>query len=355
MHHALLLILLAEAAVLTVCVVFGVTHAVVSSLMRRREETAERELRPVLARWLTEGDPADGERLCRLPRSVLSRLLGGLVHQLDGPQRDRLVVLAVRTGLAGRAERLARSASWWRRLRGVRLLSVIGGDPDLLERSLVDPVAEIRMAAAEWAVVQPTDAVIDRLIEMLGDPHALPRYAVQDALLRLGGRILPRLTAFLEEEAAAAPGAERERLLEPALEVACAICDARMLKPALAVAGAPSPRVRARAAELLGALGGGDATAALTSLLDDGSAEVRRAAARSLGKLGHWPAAPALASRLRDPDFEVRRAAGLALRSLRGPGQVMLHRMVSDRDRFAADMARQVLELPEGSLKELTA
>jgi hypothetical protein len=38
---------------------------------------------------------------------------------------------------------------------------------------------------------------------------------------------------------------------------------------------------------------------------------------------------------------------GLALRSLGPPGLLFLHRSLQDADRFAADMARHMLDLPD--------
>ena len=75
--------------------------------------------------------------------------------------------------------------------------------------------------------------------------------------------------------------------------------------------------------------------------------EVRAAAAQALGKLRHWPAAAALAALLRDRAWEVRRAAGFALRALGAPGLLFLRRSLQDTDRYAADMARHVLGLPD--------
>ena len=63
-----------------------------------------------------------------------------------------------------------------------------------------------------------------------------------------------------------------------------------------------------------------------------------------LGALGHWPSSPLLADSLGDPAWEVRRAAGLALDRLGGPGQLYLRRALDSTDRFARDMARQVLD-----------
>ena len=70
----------------------------------------------------------------------------------------------------------------------------------------------------------------------------------------------------------------------------------------------------------------------------------------TLGRIGHWPAAPALAKRLQDPAWLVRRNAALALRSLGAPGELLLGRALREDDRFARDIARQTLDLPEPML-----
>jgi HEAT repeat protein len=74
---------------------------------------------------------------------------------------------------------------------------------------------------------------------------------------------------------------------------------------------------------------------------------VRAAAAASLGRLGHWPAATELARMLRDPAWIVRSQSALAMRRLGSPGHLLLRRALDDRDRFASDIARQVLDMPE--------
>jgi HEAT repeat protein len=94
------------------------------------------------------------------------------------------------------------------------------------------------------------------------------------------------------------------------------------------------------------AIGGAEAAAVLQRLLADPDPAARAAAAGGLGHLGHWPAAAALAAALRDPSWDVRRGAGLALSALGAPGELFLREALTDQDRFAADMARQILELP---------
>ncbi|MBV9108435.1 MAG: HEAT repeat domain-containing protein, partial [Gemmatimonadetes bacterium] len=102
-----------------------------------------------------------------------------------------------------------------------------------------------------------------------------------------------------------------------------------------------------RAAALAGAIGGDALVRRVEGLLDDPDASVRAAAAAALGHLGHWPAATRLAAMLRDPAWVVRSQSALAMRRLGSPGQLLLRRALDDRDRFAADIARQVLDMPE--------
>ena len=63
----------------------------------------------------------------------------------------------------------------------------------------------------------------------------------------------------------------------------------------------------------------------------------------------YWQAGTLLAERLRDERWRVRREAGLALRALGAPGTLFLRRALKGDDRFAADMAQQVLDLPEAA------
>ncbi|WP_308127828.1 HEAT repeat domain-containing protein [Frankia sp. CiP3] len=104
--------------------------------------------------------------------------------------------------------------------------------------------------------------------------------------------------------------------------------------------------MRSRAAEVVAAIGGAEAVASLAELLRDPDVTVRATAARGLGALGHWPAAPAVADALADPSWEVRRHAALALRRMGPAGYLYLRRALRQADPYAADMARQVLDLP---------
>jgi HEAT repeat protein len=273
-----------------------------------------------------------------LPQKLQVRLLSELARSPEGSDRSALATLARESGLLRRAERMAHSRWWWRRLRGARQLTIFGADEILVLSLVRDPHPAVRTQAAELAASHPTPAVINALLDGLEDTAAVCRFAIQDTLLRLGPVAQPALASYLDRgngTALAAALAVAEGMAEPAFaRAAVRLCDD------------PEPHVRERAVALLGAIGGLDGVEAVRRRLDDAVAAVRAAAARALGQIGHWPAAPAIAALLRDRSWEVRHAAGLSLRDLGSPGLLLLRRSRADGNIFAADMARQVLDLP---------
>ncbi len=282
--------------------------------------------------------PEEAEQLARLPAAVQTDLVGHLMASLGGAQRERLQGLALRVGLPAEARSRCRSRRWWRRLQGVRVLTMVGGGVEVVPVLLGDPHPEVRAAAARWAADHPDRGLVRRLVAVLDDGSPLCRFTAQDSLLRLGAAVAEPLVAYLE----GAPGAGEEA----ALQVAAARPDPRFLPSALARCAHPRAPVRALAARLLGAVGGPDVPAPLRLLLADPDHRVRAAAAVALGACGCWPAAPALAGLLDDPAEPVRRGAAAALLSLGGPGIVYLRRGARGGGP-GADNARHLLERAE--------
>jgi len=160
-------------------------------------------------------------------------------------------------------------------------------------------------------------------------------------LLRMGNVIAIPLASFLETHSG--------RSAEAGLRVAESVAVPGFLAPALRHSSADDAGVREAAAKLLGGIAGADAGARLTEMLGDDDSNVRAAAASALGRMKYWQAGTMLAGRLRDQRWRVRREAGLALRALGAAGVLFLRRALKGDDRFAADMAEQVLELPEAA------
>jgi HEAT repeat protein len=164
---------------------------------------------------------------------------------------------------------------------------------------------------------------------------------VRDSLLRVGAVAIPPLASYLERHSG--------RHAEPALDVAAGMPDLRFAAAAIRLCADPLPHVRARAAALAGAVGSEEAVGQLQSLVHDEDAEVRASAAAALGRLGHWPSASVIAPLLRDRAWIVRSQSALALRNLGSPGILYLRKGLADADPFAADISRQVLDMPESS------
>lgn len=343
--HSVVVVLLIEALLLALGLGLLVGHGLHRAWRARRIGPRVAVTRRALSRALEAGRP---DLLCaalrvRLPATQQVALLGELTPSLAGSHRELLTRAAGEAGLLDRADALCRSRNWRRRLRGARLFALLGGGTRVVPRLLNDSRAEVRAQAAEWASGHPEQQqVIVRLVRMLGDEHSLCRFTVEDSLVRLGSSAVPALALYL----GAAEGDSARR----ALRVAMMSADARLLEAGLLRCRDPDREVRAAAAGLLGALGGDRGAEMLESLLVDPDAEVRAAAAAALGRLRRWAAASSLASLLADPSWNVRRAAGLSLRELGGVGTLLLQRTLSHPDRFARDMARHVLDLPQSSI-----
>lgn len=321
---------------------FIVAHGVWLLLRRRWRAARLAEGRAVMAGVATAPalEPEAVRRLRALPPTIQSQLLVELTRNLGGSVRERVGVLARELGLLDHARGLTRSRWWWRRLRGLRLLTAFGGDEaEAVLPRFHDRNPAVRAQAAEWAGDHPSPAAVRALLRMLADPATLCRFAVQDSILRVG---LPAAEPLAEQLSAYSGHAAAA-----ALEVAAALAQPSFAEPALRLCGDPDPEVRARAAAVVGAVQAPGCAEVLAGLLADPDAGVRAQAAAALGRIGHWPAAPAVGRLLRDPAFPVRRAAGLALRGLGAPGMLLLGRYRGDGDPFAADMARQVLDLPD--------
>ena len=328
-----------EAALVAISVVLLVGHATAHSVRIRRQEprraAAERTARAGIDGRSLNDDDLNSIR--RLPIVEQVRLFSELGTSLTGERKERLTRIATEVGLVRKAERWCSSSRWGTRLRGARVLTLLGGGAGVVPALFHDPRPEVRAQAAQWAADHPGPESIDRLLSMLSDPEVVCRFTVKDSLLRVGHDAVEPLRRLMLNDP-----------LPEAIEVAAGIADDRFLEPGLEFCASADAATRSLAATLVGSIGGAKATEALTNLLHDPDLRVRAASARSLGRLGHWPAASDLAERLRDSSWDVRSASALSLRALGAPGILLLRRALSDHDRFARDIAQQVLELPKG-------
>ena len=314
---------------------------------RLRVEQAKTQLlahleSPTLSQNLPEEDGKEPlEQLRKLTRGQQIRLFSQIIPNLQGSRRGYLTQLATDIGLTHWGESLCKSRFWWRRLQGIRLLTLLDGGAEVVPKFLKDPHPAVRCQAVEGTTGHPTTPVIYVLVKMLDNPRDPARFSIQDSLLRMGYPATEPVREALTTATASN--------LVAVLEVAIGLASPQFLTPALGLSGNQEPAVRILAAKLLGALGGGEAAEVLTGMLPDQDPPVRQAAAAALGNLGHWPAATAVAELLQDSVWAVRREAGLALRNFGAPGHLILRRSLGDEWAPAAEMAKQVLDIPKQS------
>ena len=336
-------IMLVEVALLALAVSLFFLHGVWLQLTARRMEKLSKIGRESLARLATRGivNVEDVEVLKNLPPDVQNITALEISRSLSGTGKERLRFVAQQIGVIDRARALCQQQRWARRLRGARILSRLDVPDPLVLKLLADPHPAVRAQAAEWAAAQPSVEVISAMLELLADPATQARFAVQNALLRMGNVLAGPLSTFLETHS--------DRAAEAGLRVAESVAEPRFLASALRLSRAENIGVREAAAKLLGAIAGAEPAARLVEMLADGDSHVRAAAASALGRMHYWQAGSQLAERLRDQRWHVRREAGLALRAIGAPGTLLLRRALKGDDRFAADMAQQVLDLPEAA------
>ncbi len=335
--------LIGEAVILFLSLLILFGHGWRDARREKRWRVPLERGRLALLEVVRNGRPAksDDQLLRSLPVRLQVRLFTEIVPSITGQSRDHLARLAQQIGLVPVAERMAAAKDWRDRLHGVRLLSAVGGGASVVPGLLDDPDPAVRAEAVEWAGSHPTPELIDRLVQLLPRTDRYGSFVVRDSLLRVGAGVIPPLARYLEKHSG--------KNAEPALDVAAGVPDVRFAPAALRLCRDPLPHVRARAAALAGAVGSEEAVGVLQTLVHDEDAEVRAAAAAALGRLGHWPSAPVIAPLLRDPAWIVRSQSALALRSLGSPGLLYLRKGLSDEDHFAADISRQVLDLPGSS------
>ena len=340
-NHLLDIVMLTEIGLIGVALGLYFLHGLWLLFNQRRRLAQTERARESMARLVNSGvvDIGQIESVRRLPHSVQTKAFLEVARNVSGSGMERLRFVAQQVGVLDHARKLCESWRWTRRLRGARILSQMDvPDPPLVLKLLVDRHPALRAQAAEWAAAQPSVPVIAAMLRLLADPATQARFAVQTALLRMGAVAAGPLATFLERNTGSAA--------EAGLRVAESLAEPRFEHAALRLSRTADVAIRTAAAKLLGAVGGADAAERLVELLGDEAFHVRAAAAQSLGRMRHWQAGSRLSEGLGDPSWPVRRQAALALRAIGAPGILFLRRAMKGKDRFAADMAQQILDLP---------
>ena len=187
------------------------------SLQRHRLASRIAKGRTAVAEHVAGSEVSEAQRaeLRALPTTIRIRLLADPGTTLSGGGRARLTALADDLGLLAWAEGRCASRRWSRRLRGVRLLTLVGGGEDCVPILLSDANREVRAAAATWSADHPDPQFVGRLLDLLGDGEPLVRFMAKNALLRIGraavGPLAGRLRAPVAGAGRRTRGCDRTR------------------------------------------------------------------------------------------------------------------------------------------------
>jgi HEAT repeat protein len=349
------LIVLVGSSLLLWLVLVGL--AVTRKLRRDRRELRSVERRARYKTALRSGEVTTIAAICDDVRSVAAQV--DLAVSIDAayPTLSDTQIGAIRSATEASALFPSLNARLKSRRPTTRaraaLLLTRPGIPAIVEQIvplLGDPDPDVRLVAcsglARAATPRSAELLIwalmahllppERIIERLGAPWAV-------------GTIISTLeegpSAVADVLAGVAPcGDEVE--LDASLARALGLSrDPRAATTLAALLDADSTEVRISAARALGRVGGEACVPALIAALTSEDWPVRAQAAKSLGALNAADAVEPLESCLSDRAWWVRANAARALRELGEPGIEALRRTLEHDDRYAADRAREQLEL----------
>jgi hypothetical protein len=316
-------------------VAFGALHDARVRRINRRADRARRALALVLFEDEETAATVFND-LRAVPRSLLLDIMQNVAVDLGGAAYDRLRAVVLDAHLARRIRRLGRRRAWRKRVQAAHLEHLLPDDDPNRTRLLHDPHPLVRARAAECMQREDVVARIATLLELLDDSVRVVQVGAQQALLRGDARIAEALCEYLWS------GSRRGSSI--ALEVAASLPDPRYGPVIVHHASDPDPQRRAMVARALGSGATLESLDTLVLLLDDDDAVVRAAAASAVASLHATELVTRLGAMLSDASWMVRRAAGRALDALGPSGAVVLRAHLFDDDRYARDMARQILD-----------
>ena len=285
---------------------------------------------------------------------VVDRAVLDLLGKVRGGAATALVDVLDRHGTVDGAVRGTRSLWATTRARSAQILGATRrpAHSATLAGLLADRDRAVRSSAARALGVigdaTYADAVLRAVRETKGLP-GIPFYVAADALLSMGGDVREAIRRGLDDT-------------DPGVRFVATTVAARggmaSLLPRVVqlFRGDPDARVRAAAAQTLGAIGDGAVIDELArALAPTDPVRVRRAAAAALGELGAPEALELLRPMLSDPDRRLAEVAAGSLSSLGPRGEGVLVDALTSGSPPAEISARDPGSLPEADLAALAA
>lgn len=319
---------------------------------QRAREGARTAIELPVQQWLASGGSPDAIRsaLRQLRPDDAVAVLIEVAERIPGTQQAVLAASMRNEAWVSSALAQARAGAWWRRLSAARLLSVVGTRRDLgLLRALlrdVHPAVQSVAAAALPRLGGKTEIAI-----------------VLDALPTQSPFVQRTQYSLLAETWVATAPLLRERLLDPSatasqlvawIPVAETLGTPELLEATATFFQHPAVEVRVAVTRALRRYYHPTALVSLRAMLVDEDWRVRAKAAQALGTIGGPEVVGDLARALPDAHWWVRFRTALALAQLGEPGREALRAARASPDRYVAEMASMIAGLAPGGLVELS-
>jgi HEAT repeat protein len=334
-------VFLVELSALVLELVWLTWHRLRMRLAARRAATFARlhgdRLLAVLRNPLARAEWIQAARA--YPRQLVRTFLEPLLPMTEAEAREALGVVWRALGFLDQDLAMSRSLFWNRRVRAMRRLCLMAGPseaPALVARAQDRHL--IRVMAAQTLVRVGTPEQLRDCISKVTLPSRLLEQPMVEALSAASPAQMEALLGLL---ASPADPSARRIVLTSAARTAPGACLQRIPE----AIRSPEKEVRIGACLAAGMLGTPELVAPLlAALIEDPAFEVRAHAAKALGRLRAPEAMPLLCRAMQDRAFWVRQNAAASLREYGEEGRRKLEEVAAqDKDRFAADTARQEL------------
>ncbi len=315
---------------------------IVDLLSVERRQRREHELRTMLADRLAGNLDSDGIRETLSSRWIRRHpmVLQSFARVLTGEGMRRLQMDADEAGVTDHIRRMAGRRSWRKRIQAAQLLRYLPSSDPIVRSLLTDRREEVRARALDSLDPEMLARHADLVIHACDATDPATRFAAQQALIGGDDRVAKALVEAID---LAASGMFSAAGVRTVLAAAARVLD---IDVANAVAshqwgGDVEQRLHAVAAMGSGLCEGAETR--LIAMIDDSEPAVRAAAIAAIGRLGDARKAAVIGRSLRDASWDVREAAGIALTRFGPAGLLILRNYTDDTDRFARDMATEML------------
>ncbi len=334
-------LLLAWGLAACLCALY-IAVGIVDLLWLERHRRREHKLRTMLAERLAGGNNTV-EVGRALGRSWIGRhpdVLQALAGVLTGDGARRLQIDAQQAGATDRIRRLAASQSWRARTQAAQLIRLLPSRDPVIRALLIDRRDEVRARTLDGIDADSLAIHAELVIQACDAEDPAIRFAAQQAIVGGDDRVVDALIDAIER---AADGEFSQAGVRTILAAAAGVLDSGVVEAVASHDWGGDVEQRLHVVAALATGLGESAGARLATMSRDDQPAVRAAALRAIGNLGDPTAVAAIGRCLRDESWDVRQAAGMALVRLGPAGLLILRNYSDDADRFARDMAIEML------------